>query len=113
MRKQNSEKKRIFQKENKVYLNIKNLNLKDEMKKLKHTAEGPFLMKKNIKNVVYELHISEIKMYKTFNANSLIKTNSIISIARRLGVKSKEKKYEVNKILKKRKNRERTEFFIN
>ena len=113
MRKQNPGKERIFQKENKVYLSIKNLNLKDEMKKLRHTAKGPFLIKRNIKNVAYELRILETKIHKTFNVNSLIMTDLTISITKALKVKNKEKKYEVNKILEKRKVKRRTEFFIN
>ena len=83
------------------------------MKKLKHTAEESFLIERNIKNVVYELRISEIKIHKTFNANSLIMTDSTISVTKRLKVKNRKKKYEVNKILSERKVKERTEFFIN
>ena len=113
MRKQNPGKERIFQKEDKVYLNIKNLNLKDEMKKLKHTAEELFLIKRNIKNVTYELRISGTKIHKTFNANNLILTNSAISVTKRLKVKNKKKEYEINKILSERKMKERTKFFIN
>ena len=94
-------------------MNTKNLNLKDEMKKLKHTAKESFLIKRNIKNVIYELHISRIKIHKTFNVNSLIVTDFTISVIKRLKIKNKKKKYEVNKILSERKNRERTEFFIN
>ena len=96
-----------------MYLNIKNLNLKNKMKKLKHIAKRLFLMKRNIKNVIYELRISEIKIHKTFNANNLILTNSTILIIKKLKVKNKKKKYEINKILSERKIRERTEFFIN
>ena len=113
MRKRNLKKERIFQKEDKIYLNIKNLNLKDEMKKLRHTAEKSFLIKRNVKNVVYELRISETKIHKTFNANSLTATDSIISVTKRLRIKNREKEYEVNKILSERKVKERTEFFIN
>ena len=113
MRKQNSERERIFQKEDKVYLSIKNLNLKDEMKKLRHTAEGPFLVERNIKNVAYELRISGTKIHKTFNANSLTKADPAIPVARGLEVKNREKEYEVNKILGERKNKGRTEFLIN
>ena len=70
-------------------------------------------MKKNIKNVIYELRISRTRIHKTFNVNSLIKVNSVISIIKELNVKNKEKKYEIYKILRERKIKERTEFFIN
>ena len=83
------------------------------MKKLKHIAERLFLMKKNIKNVIYELRILKTKIHKTFNVNNLIITNSIILITKRLKVKNKKKKYEVNKILSERKVKKQTEFFIN
>ena len=83
------------------------------MKKLKHTAKEPFMMKKNVKNVTYELRISEIKIHKTFNANSFILANSTISLTKELKIKNKKKKYEVNKILSEKKIKERTEFFIN
>ena len=94
-------------------MNIKNLNLKDEMKKLKHTAKESFLIKRNIKNVIYELRILKTRIYKTFNANSFILTNSAISVTKRLKVKNKKKKYEINKILSERKMKERIKFFIN
>ena len=113
MKKQYSGKERIFQKEDKIYLNIKNLNLKDEMKKLRHTTKESFLMQRNIKNVIYELRISETKIHKTFNANNFIMTDLTISITKNLGIKNREKKYEVNKILKEKKRKEQTEFFIN
>ena len=83
------------------------------MKKLRHTAEGPFLVKRNIKNVAYELRISGTKVHKTFNANSLILADPTISLAKGLGVKNREKKYEVNKILGERKVKGRSEFLIN
>ena len=83
------------------------------MKKLKHTAKESFLIERNIKNVIYELRILKIKVHKTFNANSLTKTDLTISVIKELKVKNKKKKYKVNRILKERKNRERTEFFIN
>ena len=94
-------------------MNTKNLNLKDEIKKLKYTTKKPFLMKRNIKNVTYELRLSKIKIYKIFNANNFIFANSVISLTKELKIKNKEKKYEVNKILSERKIKKRTEFFIN
>ena len=113
MKKQNSKKLKTFQKDDKVYLNIKNLNLKNEMKKLKHIAKELFLIKKNIKNVIYELRILKTRIHKTFNVNSFIVADLIILIIKRLNVKNKKKKYEINKILNERKYKERTKFFIN
>ena len=83
------------------------------MKKLKHIAERSFLIKKNVKNVIYELRILKTKIHKTFNVNNLIMTNLIILITKRLKIKNRKKKYEVNKILSERKMKERTEFLIN
>ena len=76
------------------------------MKKLKHTTKELFLIEKNIKNVTYELKILKTKIHKIFNVNSLIITDLIISLTKELKVKKREKKYEVSKILRKRKNRE-------
>ena len=70
-------------------------------------------MKRNIRNVAYELRIPGTRIHKTFNANSLIKADPTISVAKRLGVKKREKKYEVNRILGERKMKGRTEFLIN
>ena len=83
------------------------------MKKLKHTAKESFLIQRNIRNVAYELCISETRIHKTFNANSLTKTDSTISVVKELEIKNRKKKYEVNKILKERKKKKRTEFLIN
>ena len=83
------------------------------MKKLKHTAKESFLIQRNIKNVTYELYILKTKIHKIFNVNSLTLINLIISITKELKIKNKEKKYEVNKILREKKKKERTEFFIN
>ena len=83
------------------------------MKKLKHTTKESFLIKRNIKNVVYELRILKIKIFKIFNVNSLTITNLIILIAKKLKIKHRKKKYEVNKILNKRKIKNRIKFFIN
>ena len=66
------------------------------MKKLKHTVKESFLMKRNIKNVIYELRILKIKIYKTFNVNSLTMINLIILVVKELKMKNKKKKYEVN-----------------
>ena len=83
------------------------------MKKLRHTAKESFLVQRNIRNVVYELCISGTRIHKTFNANNLTKTDPAISVTKELGVKNRKKKYEINKILKERKKKERTEFLIN
>ena len=64
------------------------------MKKLKHIAKESFLVKKNIKNVTYELRILETKIHKIFNVNNLIMINLTISVIKRLKVKQREKKYE-------------------
>ena len=83
------------------------------MKKLKHIAEESFLIKRNIKDVVYELRILKTYIHKIFNVNSLTATDFIISVTKRLSVKNRKKKYEINKILNERKYKERTKFFIN
>ena len=48
IRNQNSEKKKRFKKEDKIYLQIKDLNLEKEIKKLKHTVKELFWVIRNI-----------------------------------------------------------------
>ena len=101
IRNQKSEKKKIFKEEDKVYLQIKNLNLKKEMKKLRHTAKELFQVIKNIRNTTYKLNILNFKIHNVFNAFLLDKTDLNTFLTRTLRVKTKEKEYEVSKILRK------------
>ena len=112
MRNRKSEKEKIFKKENKVYLQIRNLNLKEEMKKLEHTAKESFQMIRNIRNTTYELKISNFKIHNVFSASLLNKADSNTSLTKILKVKTKEKEYEISKILRKRKNMRRKKFLI-
>ena len=61
------------------------------MKKLSHTVKKLFLVKKNIKNVIYELRILKTRIHKTFNVNNLIKVNLIILIIKKLKEKNIKK----------------------
>ena len=112
MRSQKSEKEKIFKKEDKVYLQIRNLNLKEEMKKLRHTAKESFRMIRNIRNTTYELEISKFKIHNVFSASLLNKADSSTSLTKTLEVKTRQKEYEINEILKERKNKKRKEFLI-
>ena len=112
MRNRKSEKEKIFKKEDKVYLQIRNLNLKEEIKKLEHTAKKSFQMIKNIRNTTYELKILNFKIHNVFSASLLNKANLNTSLTKTLKVKTKEKEYEISKILKERKNMKRKEFLI-
>ena len=112
MRNRKSEKEKIFKKEDKVYLQIRNLNLKEEMKKLRHTAKESFQMIRNIRNTTYELEISNFKIHNVFSAFLLNKADLSTSLTKILRVKTKEKEYEISEILRKRKNKKRKEFLI-
>ena len=112
MRNRKSEKEKIFKKEDKVYLQIRNLNLKEEMKKLRHTAKESFRMIRNIRNTTYELKISNFKIHNVFSASLLNKADSSTSLTKTLRMKTKEKEYEISEILKERKNMKRKEFLI-
>ena len=112
MRNRKSEKEKIFKKEDKIYLQIRNLNLKEEMKKLKHTAERSFRVVRNIRNTIYKLKISNFKIHSVFSAFLLDRTDSSTSLTKILKVKIKEKEYEISEILKERKNMRRKKFLI-
>ena len=112
IRSRKSEKEKIFKKEDKVYLQIRNLNLKEEMKKLKHTAKESFRVIRNIRNTAYELKISNFKIHNVFSAFLLNKVDSSTFLTKTLRMKTKEKEYEISKILRKRKNMRRKKFLI-
>ncbi len=112
MRNRKSKKEKIFKKEDKIYLQIRNLNLKEKMKKLKHTAKKSFRMIRNIRNTTYKLKISNFKIHNVFNASLLNKTDLSTSLTKILKVKTKEKEYKISEILKERKNIKRKEFLI-
>ena len=112
MRNRKSKKKKIFKKEDKIYLQIRNLNLKEEMKKLKHTTKELFQVIRNIQNTTYKLNISNFKIHNVFNASLLNKADLNTSLTKILKIKTREKEYKISKILSKRKNIKRKEFLI-
>ena len=112
MRSRKSEKEKIFKKEDKVYLQIRNLNLKEEIKKLKHTAKESFRMIRNIRNTTYKLEISKFKIHNVFSASLLNKADLSTSLTRTLRIKTRQKEYEINEILRERKYKKRKKFLI-
>ena len=96
-----------------MYLQIKNFNLKEEMKKLEHTAKKLFQMIRNIRNTTYELKILNFKIHNVFSASLLNKADLSTSLTKILKVKTKEKKYEISEILRERKNIKRKKFLMN
>ena len=112
MKDQKSEKEKIFKKEDKIYLQTRNFNMRNEMKKLKHTAESFFKIIRNIQNTVYELNISNFKIHNVFNASLLNKTDERVFLITTLEIKTRKRKYKVRKILNKRKNKRRKEFLV-
>ena len=89
MRSRKSEKEKIFKKEDKVYLQIRNLNLKEEMKKLRHTAKESFRVIRNIRNTTYELEISKFKIHNVFSASLLNKADLSTSLTKTLRIKTR------------------------
>ena len=86
--------------------------MKNEIKKLKHTAESLFRVIKNIQNTAYELNILNFKIHNVFNASLLSKTDERVSLTKTLEIKARKKEYEVRKILEERKNKKKKEFLI-
>ena len=112
MRTQHEGKERIFNSGDKVYVQTKNLKLKDEMKKLRHTAERSFRVIRNIKNTFYELEISNSSIHQTFYEVLLTKADSSTSLTKSLEVKVRKKEFEVEKVLEERTRRGKKEFLI-
>ena len=113
MKNQKSEKEKIFREENKVYLQTRNLDMKNEIKKLKHIAEDFFRVIRNIRNIAYELNILNFKIYNVFNVSLLNKTDERVSLIKTLEIKARRKEYKVREILEERKSKEKKEFLIN
>ena len=82
------------------------------MKKLGHTAEGPFRVVRNIKNTAYQLHIPNSRIHNVFHAGLLDKADPSTLLARNLGVKIRKKEYEVRKILGERKVKGQRQFLV-
>ena len=97
MRNQKLRKERIFKKENKVYLQTRNLNIKNKIKKLKHIAEDLFKVIKNIQNAAYELNILNFKIHNVFNASLLIKTDKRVFLTKTFEIKARKKNTKLKK----------------
>ena len=69
-------------------------------------------MIRNIRNTTYKLNISNFKIHNVFNVSLLNKVNSSTSLTKNLEIKTREKEYEISKILRKRKYKRRKEFLI-
>ena len=106
---QKSKKEKIFKKEDKIYLQTRNFDMRNKIKKLKHTAENLFKIIRNIRNTVYELNISNFKIHNVFNASLLNKTDERVSLIKKLKTKARKKEYKVKEILKERKNKRKKE----
>ena len=86
--------------------------MKNEMKKLEHTTESFFKVIKNIRNTIYELNISNFRIYNVFNVSLLIKADERVSLTKTLEIKIRKRKYEVREILEERKNKKKKKFLI-
>ena len=82
------------------------------MKKLEHTAKESFRMIRNIRNTTYELEISKFKIHNVFSASLLNKADLSTSLTKTLKIKTRQKEYEINEILKERKYKKRKKFLI-
>ena len=112
IRNQRFKKEKIFKKEDKIYLQIRNLNLKEEIKKLKHTTKKSFQIIRNIRNTIYKLKISNFKIHNVFSTFLLSKADLSTFLTKILEMKIREKEYKISEILKERKIEKRKEFLI-
>ena len=112
MRNQKFKKEKIFKKEDKTYLQIRNLNLKEEIKKLKHIAKRLFRVIRNIRNTTYKLEISNFKIHNVFSVSLLNRADLSTFLTKTFKMKARKKEYKISEILKERKNVRRKEFLI-
>jgi len=97
-----------FRKENLIYLLRQNIKTTKPSNKLNHKKFGPFKIKRNIKDINYELHLlPTIKIYPIFHISllELADLNTPTKPAPEIHPNLQKKVYTVKKILKVKKYR--------
>jgi hypothetical protein len=97
-----------FRKEDLVYLLRRNIKITKPNNKLNYKKFGPFKVKRNIKNISYELHfLFIIRIHPVFHISLLepADLNTPTGLAPKIYLNLQEKIYTVEKVLKVRKYR--------
>jgi len=92
-----------FEVEERVYLRTNNIHVKQRSKKLNNKSIKPFKIKRNIKELSYELDLlKEMQIHPVFHAFMLQCCNQFIPLqTTKMSVES-DKEYQVKNILEKR-----------
>ena len=101
-----------FKEGNKVYLLIKNLKSKQKCRKLDHIQIGPFKVEQQTSNVNYRLKLPEkAQIHWNFHVSLLepAPADAQVKIGWNM---EKEEEYDMEKILDKRKVREKTQYLV-
>ena len=87
----------------KIYLQTDNIRIKWVSKKLNHWSIEPFMIKRNIKNLSYELDLLvNMKIHSVFHAFMLQLCNQFIQFQTKLTLIESDEEYEVEGILGKK-----------
>ena len=87
----------------KVYLQTDNIKIKWVSKKLNHQSIGPFMIKRNIKNLSYELDLSvNMRIHSVFHAFMLQSCDQFIPLQTKSMLVKSDEEYEVERILDKK-----------
>ena len=86
-----------------VYLWTDNIQIKWASKKLDHQSIEPFIIKRNIKDLSYELDLSKnMRIHSVFHAFMLQSCNQFISLQTKPTLIESDEEYEVERILGKK-----------
>ena len=86
-----------------VYLWTDNIKTKRVSKKLDHQSIGPFIIKRNIKDLSYKLDLSvDMRIHSVFHASMLQSCNQFIPLQTKPTLVESDEEYEVERILGKK-----------
>ena len=86
-----------------VYLRTDNIKIKRVSRKLDHQSIGPFMIKRNIKDLSYELDLSvNMRIHSVFHAFMLQSCDQFILLQTKPTLVESDEEYEVERILDKK-----------
>jgi len=96
-------KVKSFEVEEKVYLQTNNIKIKQKSKKLNHKSIEPFIIKRNVKNLSYELDLStKMRIHLIFHTFMLQHCDQTTSTQITETLIESDNEYKVKAILRKR-----------
>jgi len=102
-----------FAVEERVYLRTNNIHVRQQSKKLNNKSIKPFKVKRNIKELSYELNLlKEMQIHSVFHAFMLQCCNQFISLQTTETFVEPDKEYQVENILEKRMISGKTHYLV-